>query len=296
MTIDFGINLGFAIKRWPQPREWAAVVHDELGLDLVQFSFDLLDPWWPERRRLAERTRAAADERGISIHSAQIGLAKYTYNGLLHPDPDARAASVEWWRRAIDVAGELGCVAMGGPVGAITVPESAQPGVRERRYAELVETLAELSEHARATGLELLLVEPTPLAREIPSSVGESEQLARDLESRCAVPVRYVLDVGHALYQPLYGDSSGLTDWLRPLAPYIGVLHLQNTDFQSDSHWGWPDERGLFDVEAFAADVRAAGIQDVPVFLELFDAFEADDARVLRQTATSVEHCRRALA
>jgi sugar phosphate isomerase/epimerase len=296
VTPDFGINLGFAIKRWPQPREWAAVVRDELGLDLVQFSFDLLDPWWPENRRLAERTRAAADERGIRIHSAQVGLAKYTYNGLLHPDPDARAASVEWWRRAIDVAAELGCVAMGGPVGAITVPEAAQPDVRARRYAELLETLADLSEHARSAGLESLLVEPTPLAREIPSSIEESERLARDLEPRCAVPVRYVLDVGHALYQPLYGDSGGLTDWLRPLAPYVGVLHLQNTDFQSDSHWGWPDDRGLFDVGDFAADVRAAELQDVPIFLELFDAFEADDARVLRQTATSVEHCRRALA
>lgn len=296
MTLDFGINLGFAIKRWPQPDEWAAVVRDELGLDLVQFSFDLLDPWWPEHHRLAERTRAAADEHGIRIHSAQVGLAKYTYNGLLHPDPDARAASVEWWRRAIDVAAELGCAAMGGPVGAITVPEGAQAGVRERRYAELLDTLAALSEHAKAAGLESLLVEPTPLEREIPSSIEESERLARDLEPRCAVPVRYVLDVGHALYQPLYGDSSSLVDWLRPLAPYVGVLHLQNTDFQSDSHWGWPDDRGLFDVAGFAADVRAADLRDVPVFLELFDAFEADDARVLRRTATSVEHCRRALA
>ena len=296
MTMDFGINLGFAIKRWPQPHEWATVVRDELGLDLVQFSFDLLDPWWPEHRRLAARTRAAAEEHGVRIHSAQVGLAKYTYNGLLHPDPDARAASVEWWRRAIDVAADLGCVAMGGPVGAITVPELAEEGTRKRRYVELIDTLGELSEHAEAAGLESLLVEPTPLVREIPSSIAESERLAQELEARCVVPVRYVLDVGHALYQPLYGEAAGLADWLHPLARYVGVLHLQNTDFQSDSHWGWPDERGHFDVEAFAAEVRASELRDVPVFLELFDAFEADDARVLRQTVTSVEHCKKALA
>src|SRR5207237_4301427 len=141
---EFGINLGFAIKRWPQPEEWAAVVREQLELDLVQFSFDLLDPWWPEHRRLAARAKAAADEHGIRVHSAQVGLAKYTYNGLLHPDPDARAASVEWWRMAIDVAVELGCEAMGGPLGAITVPEAARPGVRERRYDELLETMARL--------------------------------------------------------------------------------------------------------------------------------------------------------
>lgn len=290
--MEFGINLGFAIKRWPQPQQWAALVREELGLELVQFSFDLLDPWWPEHRRLAARARQAAEQHGIRIHSAQIGLANYTYNGLLHPDTDARASAVEWWRRAIDVAVELGCIAMGGPVGAMTVPELQKPSIRTKRYEELLGTLATLSEHAHATGLSKLLVEPTPLLREIPSSVEESKRFARDLESSCVVPVGYVLDVGHALFQPMYGDEILLADWLRELAPYVSVLHLQNTDFQSDSHWGWPDERGLFDVAAFASDVHSMGFADTPVFLELFDAFEANDDWVLEHTVASVKHCK----
>jgi len=289
----FGINLGFAIKRWPEPRQWARVVREELGLDSVQFSYDLLDPWWPGHLALARRVRQAADDYGISIHSAQVGLAMYTYNGLLHPDADARSAAEEWWRRAFAVAAELGASAMGGPVGAMSLPELVQPGLRERRYDELVGLLRTLADAARAEGLEALLVEPTPLPREIPSTIEESERLARDL-SDAAVPVRYVLDVGHALFRPLYGDAE-LASWIVPLAPFIGVLHLQNTDFQSDSHWGWPDPRGLFDIEEFVRDVRAAGLDDVPVFLELFDAFEADDERVLAGVRSSVEHCRRAL-
>jgi sugar phosphate isomerase/epimerase len=289
----FGINLGFAIKRWPEPRQWARVVRDELDLDSVQFTFDLLDPWWPEHRVLAGRVREAAEAFGISIHSAQVGLAMYTYNGLLHPDPDARAAAVEWWRRALVVAAQMGASAMGGPVGALSLPETREEGVRERRYDELVETLRGLADTARAEGLSALLVEPTPLRREIPSSIAESERLARDLAG-AAVPVRYVLDVGHALFRPLYGEAE-LASWLEPLAPHVGVLHLQNTDFQSDSHWGWPDARGLFDVEGFARDVEAAGLDGVPVFLELFDAFEADDGEVLARARSSVEHCRAAL-
>ena len=289
----FGINLGFAIKRWPEPRQWARVVREELGLDSVQFSYDLLDPWWPEHLALARRVREAAEEYGISIHSAQVGLAMYTYNGLLHPDADARSAAQEWWTRAFSVAAEMGASAMGGPVGALSLPELRDDGVRERRYHELVELLRTLAEKARAAGLEALLVEPTPLPREIPSTIEESERLARDLGG-AAVPMRYVLDVGHALFRPLYGDAL-LASWLEPLAPHVGVLHLQNTDFMSDSHWGWPDPRGLFDVEGFARDVHAAGLDDVPVFLELFDAFEADDEKVLAGVRSSVEHCRRAL-
>lgn len=294
--MELGINLGFAGKRWPLPEQWAAVVRERLHLDLVQFSFDLLDPWWPQAATLAGRVRRVADEAGIRIHSAQVGLAMYTYNGLLHPDAEARAAAGEWWRRAIDVAAAMGAGAMGGPVGALSVPEMRDAGLRDRRYGELLETLQDLSGHAGSAGLTALLVEPTPLAREIPGSLKESVRLARDLEGRTAVPIRYVLDVGHALYQPLYGPDTALAAWLQQLAPSTGVLHLQNTDFQSDSHWGWPDERGLFDVAGFAGDVRAAGLDDVPVFLELFDAFELDDATVLARVESSVVHCRDALA
>jgi D-erythrulose 1-phosphate 3-epimerase len=290
----FGINLGFAIKRWPQPQQWARVVRDELDLDTVQFSFDLLDPWWPEHETLAARAREAADAYGITIHSAQVGLAMYTYNGLLHPDPDARAAAVEWWHRAFRIAAELGASAMGGPVGALSIPELDEPAVRERRYGELVETMRILAEDARAAGLDALLVEPTPLPREIPSSIAESVRLADDLEG-AAVPLQYVLDVGHALFRPLYGSEATLSDWLEPLAASIGVLHVQNTDFEGDSHWGWPDVRGRFDVAGFGADVRAAGLSHLPIFLELFDAFEADDAEVLARTRSSVEYCRQSL-
>lgn len=38
-----GINNCFAVKRWPEPERWAAIVRERLGLDLVQHSFDLVD-------------------------------------------------------------------------------------------------------------------------------------------------------------------------------------------------------------------------------------------------------------
>src|SRR5262249_35376296 len=44
MTVfRLGINTCFAVKRWPQPADWAAIARDELGLDLVQHSLDLVD-------------------------------------------------------------------------------------------------------------------------------------------------------------------------------------------------------------------------------------------------------------
>jgi sugar phosphate isomerase/epimerase len=294
--VELGINLAIATKRWPEPEAWTAFVRDDLGLDLVQFSYDLLDPWWPAeaRARQSDRVRAAAADAGVRIHSAQIGFAGYSFNMLLGPDADLRALGERWWEHAIEVAAGIGARAMGGPLGALTVTSAADPGERERRYAELLDVVVRLSRRAAAAGLDALLVEPTPLRREIPGSVDESRRLADDLRGRTAVPVRYVLDIGHAMYEPLYGAPSPLAPWLEALAADIGVLHLQNTDFQSDSHWGWPDERGRFDVGAFRRDVEASGI-DVPVMLEIVHPFELNDEQMRAHVVSSVEHCWRAL-
>src|SRR5437667_10579008 len=77
--MKFGINLSFAVKRWPEPPAWAKLVRETLGLNLVQFTYDLLDPWSPEpmRRNMAAQVRQAAQDFGITIESAFSGLANY---------------------------------------------------------------------------------------------------------------------------------------------------------------------------------------------------------------------------
>jgi len=43
-----GVNFSFCVKRRVTPQLWARLVREELGLDLVQLSFDLVDPTWPD--------------------------------------------------------------------------------------------------------------------------------------------------------------------------------------------------------------------------------------------------------
>jgi hypothetical protein len=38
--MPFGVNLSFCVKRWVTPEVWAPLVREDLGLDLVRFSFD----------------------------------------------------------------------------------------------------------------------------------------------------------------------------------------------------------------------------------------------------------------
>jgi sugar phosphate isomerase/epimerase len=291
--MELGINLSFAIKRWPEPERWAAIVEERLGLRSIQFTLDLIDAWWPqaERSAMARAAKAAADAHGIAMHSAQIGLAGYTYNGLLHPDPAARAIARDWWERSIELASELGAGAAGGPLGALSAADAADAARRDSLYGELLGHVHHLADHARRHGLSGLLVEPTPLPREVPSTVAQTERLLADC-SDTAVPLQLVIDVGHALYRPLYGEGVTLEEWLRPLASHVGVLHLQNHDFRSDAHWGWPDPRGSFDPQQFFRDAATCGLGDVPVFLELFSPFEQADDEVLALVESSVAACR----
>jgi sugar phosphate isomerase/epimerase len=291
--MDVGVNLCFAIKRWPEPEQWARIVREELGVASVQFTMDLIDPWWPAdlRAAMAARARSEAGARGIAIHSVQIGLAGYTYNGLLHPDAAVRGIAEDWWRRSIDMAAELGARAVGGPVGALSVADTASPERRAALYDEVVERLGHLAGHAAEAGLEALLVEPTPLPREIPSTVAEARQLVADTAGG-AVPILFVLDVGHALYRPLYGEDASLVPWLSELRDAIGVLHLQNHDYRADAHWGWPDPRGAYDPAGFFREVRDAGLEDVPVFIEVFSPFEQADDEILPLIRSSLAACR----
>jgi hypothetical protein len=75
-----------------------------------------------------------------------------------------------------------------------------------------------------------------------------------------------VLDVGHAGYRPLYGAGASAEPRL--------------------------DERVRFEVAPFVRALGRRGLGEVPIFLELFYPFEADDAAVLANAVSSVHHCR----
>src|SRR5215469_16402812 len=127
--MNFGINLSFAVKRWVEPEVWTELVSRQLELRLVQFTYDLLDPWWPaaSRNAMAARVHRATADWGLEIESAFSGLANYCFDGLLHPEAEGRSASLEWWKRAFDVAAAVGASASGGPLGGLSIADSRDP-------------------------------------------------------------------------------------------------------------------------------------------------------------------------
>ncbi len=294
-----GTNLSFSVKRWVEPDSWARVVRHDLGLDLAQFSFDIVDPWWPAELRssVAKRIRKAVEAEALELHSAFVGLAHYTYNQLLHPLEEGRKASMQWYMNAIDFASELEVEAMGGPAGALSADESLVPEKSRERYSMLLDSLSALSEHAQKRGLKALLIEPTPLEREFPWTIEMARQMQDDLKGRTAVPIQWCFDWGHAIYQPLYGENAGDTlSWLRGLAADIGQIQLQQSDGILDRHWGFTHEDGIVDPVAVAREIREAGLDDIPVFLEAFYPFEWTNEQVMADMKQSFDLLKPAFA
>jgi D-erythrulose 1-phosphate 3-epimerase len=286
-----GINLSFTVKRWVEPEVWTSLLAG-MGLELAQFSFDLIDPLWPSSLRtpLAREHRHAADAREIMIHSAFVGLACYTYNNLLHPAAEGREAAKLWWRGAMETAVELGTSRVGGPLGGMSVRDASDPTRRAERLETLHRDLHDLLEYARTLGLTEFLIEPVPLTRETPWTVTEARDLVTRLSSP-SLPVRLCVDIGHALYKPLYGDDASLEPWLA-VGESVGVLHLQQTDGLSDSHWGLDDPRGLVRLESVRNALEMTGHTKLPVILEVFHAFEANDELVLQDVRSSIAQMR----
>ncbi|MGP1397132.1 MAG: sugar phosphate isomerase/epimerase family protein [Inquilinaceae bacterium] len=279
-----GTNLSFAVKRWVEPESWARVVRHDLGLDLAQFSFDIVDPWWPEALRapIAARIRKACAKEGVTLHSAFVGLAHYSYNQLLSPMEEGRQAALHWYRNAIDFAGEMEVTAVGGPAGAVSADRAGDPQAMETAYRRLLDDLADLADHAKKRGLSALLIEPTPLTREFPWTVEGAVRMQGDLAGRTAIPIQWCFDWGHALYQPLYGAKDARTKpWLEACGDHIGQIQLQQTDGQLDRHWGFTHDDGIVDPAGAARELRDAGLDHLPVFFEVFYPFEWTDGQVL---------------
>src|SRR5271156_2983902 len=138
MRVRLGINNCFAVKRWPCPDDWAAIVKNAPDLDTVELSLDLLEGPDTEagRDQMAEQTRAALARHGLRADTVFTGLAAYSLNLLMHPAPGYRDAALRWYLGAIALTAQLGATAVGGHVGSLSVPDSADPARRAQRWAD----------------------------------------------------------------------------------------------------------------------------------------------------------------
>ena len=293
MRARLGINTCFAVKRWPEPGDWARIVRDELGLDTVELSLDLIED---VGGRTVNQVRSALDEYGLRAETVFTGLAVYSLNLLMHPDEERRRAAADWYLSVVDLAARVGARGAGGHVGAMSVPDWLDPGRRAQRWSGLQSSLAEIAAAARSAGLEYLLVENLASHRE-PSTIAGLETLLTDGDAAHA-PVRLCLDVGHQCVPGTTGPDRDPYAWLRHFGGRLAEVQLQQSDGLADHHWPFTPERneaGLIDPGRVLDALAETGADDILLVLEVIPPFEQDDAQALADLRASAEFWQAAL-
>ena len=300
-----GTNTCFAVKRWPEPDRWAAIVAGDLGLAECQVTLDMMDPGldMAASAPYAASVRRACESAGVTVHSLFTGLAAYSANLLLHPAPELRDAAHRWFERAVDLAALAGARGVGGFLGALSVADAGDPARRRSLLAELGERLHRLADRASAAGLEHLLMENMAVRREPGSVIGEMHEL-EVLAAGSAVPWVLCLDLGHPCALRTGTPSDDPLAWVAERWAHLPVVQIQQANRDGDHHWPFTDERnaaGLLEAGPAAAALAGTGPSgpggDEPVhlFLEVIHPAEADDDVVLDDLRRSVAHWRAAM-
>jgi sugar phosphate isomerase/epimerase len=298
MKVNLGINTCFALKRWPRPADWASVVRNDLGLDLVELSLDLVEgiETFAGGRDAVERHRAALDANRLGAHATFTGLSAYSLDLLMHPDQGRREAALLWYRSIIDLTAALGARATGGHVGAMSVPDWSDPERRAERWDGLQRDLRVIAGYACSVGLDYLLVENLVAVRE-PSTMAQIEDLLTDGDAD-HVPWRLCLDVGHQCVPGTVGAERDPYAWLQHFGSRLVEVQLQQSDGIADHHWAFTAEHnatGLIDPAKVLDTLEASGAENVDLIFEIIPGFEDEDDRVITDLVASVDLWRDAI-
>lgn len=294
--MKLGLNLSFAVKRWIEPERLAKLIKNDFGVDHIQFTWDLIDPWWPEEQRkiMAQEYKTAFEKAGVTVDATFGGLASYSYAHLLAPSEIQREIAFSFFKRAIDLTIELGADVMGTPVGGMSYDDARNPERREELYKEMLQYIRKLAEYGKTRGLKEIHIEATPLITEFPHSPQVSIQMMKDLEGT-EIPVKLLIDWGHALYKPLLKEEADINLWFQKCAPYIGSIHLQQTDGLLDRHWDFTHKDGIITPELIKDAVKKANLENITQYLEVVTIFEEDDDKVYEGMKKTMDYLHKEL-
>lgn len=288
--MKLGLNLSFATKRWMEPEILAKMCKEDFGINNVQFTWDLIDPWWPsdKRDKMALEYKNTFDKYKVNIDSSFGGLAAYTYAHLLAPTETQREIGFKFFKRAIDLTVSMSVDVLGTPIGGMSYSDARDKKRRDELYSIAIDYIIKLSEYAKEKGLKEIQIESTPLDTEFPHNPEVSLKFMKNLENKTAIPVKLLIDWGHALYKPLLKEEADMEFWMKKCERYIGAVHLQQTDGMSDSHWGFTRD-GIVTLDLIKSVSENTELKNLTQYLELIYPFEKNDDEVYQDVKKSID-------
>ena len=293
MQTRLGLSCGFAVNRYPEPREWLRIVGEELGLRTCQFVADLLNPFLPPDviRHQTGRLLENAERYNVAIETTFTGA--YTrLNHLLHPDVEQRRVWLDWWKRFLDISRELGARGAGGHFGILSVADLNHPQRREQLVEEGVASWRELARHGAEIGLDFLIFEPMSIPRELAHTVDETQALLDRFADHMPIPMLLNLDVDHGDVSSPDPRDTDPYEWLETFGAVSPVVHIKQSSADKSRHSPFTVQYnavGRIEPQQVLAALERSGAQDVSLVLELsWREREPFESRVLDDLRESV--------
>jgi sugar phosphate isomerase/epimerase len=300
--ILLGVNNCFAIGRYSEPAAWLGIVKNELGLEHVQFSFDLLDPVIIDDETFKSKClkiKRLADSMGISIDTAVTGEAVHKFNCLLDPDPALRKCYLRWFEKMVRAGGLLGVDGAGVYLGTLSQTDHEKPERRNYLIEVLLEEITHLTAIARESNQIYFLWEPMSVPREVPCTIDETKSMIERANEFSHVPVMLCLDVGHGYIRSGDPRDSDAYAWLRELGHLSPVVHMQQTDGKGSRHWPFTEEYnkiGVIVPERIFETIENSGVEKTIIVFEFFySAHAIPDESAISNLKASVEYWQNAL-
>jgi D-psicose/D-tagatose/L-ribulose 3-epimerase len=212
--MKYGVHCYVFTERWSDGDLPVLDQAKELGLNMVELSVgdDVL-----------------FDHRATREHAASLGLDLFIGPGGAWPlecdlsadEPGNRARGLDWHRRQVDTAAELGAVAYAGAL-------YAHPGVVKRRrppadeYSWTAEGLHALAEYAAGRNVVLAL---EPMSHFRTHMVNTPGQIMRLIEIADHANLRVLIDTYHILTEIRSYEAA-----LRAVAPRLYAVHACEND------------------------------------------------------------------
>jgi len=258
VKLDIGINGAFITRRWEQPDNWMRLTA-ELGYPYHEFCGDVLDPFFSGdesyQRETALAVREAGGRYGVQVWDIYTGVATHRFHGLSHSDARVRQRMAEWIRQTMRLALDMGATRVGGHWDAIAVECLHDTQASAAIEARTTGIFADLGRYGGGIGITAIYNEQMYIPSELPWTIeGARQFLIAANRDRAGASVYLTVDVGHqaGMHYGLAGPDLDYRAWLRALAPFCEVIHLQQTTPDGSHHWPFTPEynqRGHISVE-----------------------------------------------
>ena len=294
MAFSLSVNANPFVNRFAEPEDLIGTLVDDAGIGHIQLVHEFINPSWEAAtvKRLTDRMARACAAKRARITSMMTGPYG-RLNHFAHPDADVRRYYVRWFKTMADIAGDLGCPAIGTQFGIFTYRDYDDP----KRRAELMDIARDfwrdVAHHAKARGLTWLFWEPMSVGRELGHTLKDCQALQDWIaQADFPIPLKPMVDIDHGdVSSPDPADVDPFA-WAERFATSSPIIHIKQSTMNKGGHWPFTaqyNENGRITPEKLLEAVRKGGGHDNELCLELaFREREPTDRSVVKAVAESV--------